>query len=255
MERTNTIKKIENNLWELYRLVAGHLKLPIYESQGLSFINAAPSPWPYFVYIDHKTKNISDLTAHISENIIQKKIPPFIISSPLQTMQPYIHTLQDQSIKLVMKWPAMYKKMDLKPSIIETKVSLVEVNTQNEITQWFGLAEENLFPGKRFEDIFLNLKSIDSLKFYLCYFENKLAGGLLVHIHENIAGIYMVSIYQKLRGMGIGKDMMRLLMEQLRKMDVGTLVLEANNNSEAFYKNLGFESVGNFEIYWKIGLF
>jgi ribosomal protein S18 acetylase RimI-like enzyme len=247
---------ITDNLWSLYHLVAKELRLPNGISYSYCYVKSLPSPWPDFIYEatfkkEEAGKSITEI-AGLAQNSL---IPAFWITDPgfEDECKP---KLVANGFKLVMKWPGMVYVAD-KPIICKRNdsVTIKKVETISELTSWFKIAEKNLFHGKSFQREYYNLLKVDGLLFYMVFFNQIPVGTVLVHTTGKTAGCYMVSVLEEYRNKGIAHAFMQKVIKQLFENKTEYIVLQANVESVKLYKKLGFNSIGDFDIYWKIGLF
>lgn len=244
------------NLWSLYHLVAQELGLPNGSSNSYSFVKSLPSPWPNFIYKATFEKEVAGKSiieiAGLAQNSI---IPAFWITDP-GFDEAYKSKLVVNGFKLVMKWPGMVYVAD-KPIICKKNdsVTIKKVDTISELTSWFKIAERNLFHGKSFQSKYYNLLRVDGLLFYRVFFNDTPVGTVLIHTTGKTAGCYMVSVLEEYRNKGIAFAFMQKVIKQLHDDQTEFIVLQANAESVKLYEKLGFNSIGDFDIYWKIGLF
>ncbi len=87
---------------------------------------------------------------------------------------------------------------------------------------------------------------------YLCYHNKKPIGMTSLDINGNEAVLFSLGVLSDYRRNGYAKDMLLLLIYELKKANVGEIKLEVDSNNPralALYKNFGFETVRSFEYY------
>jgi len=253
MNKKNLCSIISQNLWSLYDTIAKKISLPMFNESGITGVRSKPSPWPDFIYNtgleegENKFKIVNKL---VNDGILS----PFWITDPYHSFSNYEKLLNDYRFKLIMKWPGMFLK--LKHFNIEKRneLSVITLNTIDQLKTWFDLIEQNLFSGKRFDDKYYQLLDEPSLKFFMILHKGKYLGTTLLHLKEDIAGCFMVSISKDFQKRGLASWMMQYIINILYEKGIKYLILQANDNSENMYKKLGFSSIGDFEIYWKISI-
>jgi ribosomal protein S18 acetylase RimI-like enzyme len=254
MEHKDKIQAIKENLWHLYHTVSGHLALPSKSTGAIHYSRSKPSPWPDFIYGTDLNKLAQDQTADIISGMEQGELPPFWITSPdcpfLESPLPGL-----LGLKLVMKWPAMICRLPSGKSFQVKNLVLNQMENATDMAQWFAFVQDHLFNGKIFEEKYHGLQQATGLQFYAAMQGPNIVSTAMIFKDGITAGLYMVAVDQKMRGHGVGTWMVQNLMKRLYANNIAFVVLEANNNSELFYRKIGFENVGNFEIYWKFGLF
>jgi RimJ/RimL family protein N-acetyltransferase len=246
---------VTRNLETLYETVAATLFLPHNPGVDYCYVDSSPSPWPSFTYrvsFDRIKPDI--LIPELARQMEDKKIPPFWITSPDTNISNYHNLLSQNNLKQIMKWPGMIFDLQKVNFTTDKTIHIELINKDVPLKQWFKTAETNLFTNKNFESRYLELLKDRKLRFYALYSDQTIIGTVLVHINDNIAGFYMVSILHDYRKQGFAYRFMCNLLQQLAEEKVQYAVLQANGASINLYRKIGFIPIGDFDIYWKIGL-
>ena len=130
------------------------------------------------------------------------------------------------------------------------KLLLFEVKEENPLREIFQFSNRY-----RFEEL-LNLLQKDFAKIYTLLCGDLLLGYAVVWIVGNKADLHWLEIFEDFRQRGLGKEFLKLLLEELKKLGVKKLLLEVSeSNIPAFrlYKNLGFLETGRRKGYYPDG--
>lgn len=246
---------ITHNLWDLYCTLGTGLNLSMLTCYGIKAIRSFPSPWPDFIYnISFQESDWKMKIDKIDELIVKKELPPFLITDPENSFEKCEKMLGNYGFKLIVKWPGMIMQTDSFNTENIADCTLEKCYTDSDINNWLRTAEQNLFKGKRFSAAYRHLLKIDNINLFSLKSNGHTIGTALVHLNNESAGIYMVSVNSDNRKKGLGTWLMKKIITEIYNLKVQFVVLQANEMSTQMYQKIGFHSVGDFEIYWKIGL-
>jgi len=136
---------------------------------------------------------------------------------------------------------------------IKNKIVIKKVQASTEFPIVIEL-EKNIF--KEDEDVAISLtKSIltsENRSQYICYKEKEAIGLINVEINNKVAVIFGLGILKDYRGKGFAKDMLSLLIHELKTLDLTSINIEVDSNNPkalALYTGCGFERIRSFEYY------
>ena len=146
-----------------------------------------------------------------------------------------------------------YSFKDDKCNKLKNKVVIKEVQHSTEFPIVIDL-DKRIF--KEDEDVAISMaKAIlasETRSQYVCYHDKKPIGMINVDINNDEAMIFGLGVLSEYRGRGYAKDMLCLLIHELKKVDISSISLEVDSNNPealALYMSCGFEKVNSFEYY------
>ena len=98
-----------------------------------------------------------------------------------------------------------------------------------------------------------NLLQKDFAKIYLLLCGDLPLGYAVVWIVEKEAELHWLEIFEDFRGRGLGKELLKLLLEELKRMGVKKLLLEVSDKNLpalGLYRSFGFREVGRRKNYY-----
>ena len=249
-------KQCIDNLWFLYESVAMHINLNNGSEDRYKYVFAGSSPWPNFIYnIDADETWLVNKTGLLCDKIREHKLPPFIIAEPGNVINDSEEILSDHGFRLVVKWPGMIYRIVPVEIMHNDKLSVTLLDEVTGLKKWFGIVKETLFQDKDFTEDFIQLVSLQHIKWFILHYNNSPVGTALINIKNNVAGFYMISVIKEYRNSGFAYYFLSVILNMLEKQGIKHAVLQANAASYSLYKKLGFVDIGNFNIYWKTGVF
>ncbi|WP_294374031.1 GNAT family N-acetyltransferase [uncultured Clostridium sp.] len=88
----------------------------------------------------------------------------------------------------------------------------------------------------------------------VAYIDDKVIGHARLFVHDSIGEITQVVVDHEYRGMKIGAQIMKRLIEKVKDMKVKFVTLDARVYAIDFYKKFGFETEGEEYISLKTGM-
>jgi ribosomal protein S18 acetylase RimI-like enzyme len=95
----------------------------------------------------------------------------------------------------------------------------------------------------------LNLLRDKRGEHYLIYLEGKPVGTGTLFVHKDMGMVAHIATLPEYQKRGIGRAMMQYIMNQASERGLKKLVLYSSHVAEKLYLNLGFQKVGDAEIY------
>jgi ribosomal protein S18 acetylase RimI-like enzyme len=127
------------------------------------------------------------------------------------------------------------------------------VNTLAEISEWTDTVSKILFESKPLSMNLFKFLQNESADLLAIRIDQSIIGTSMIYYDEQgNAGIYMVAVDEKFRGMGFGKKIIRQCFELIIRRNISKCYLQATKMGFPLYKTLGFERTENYILYWKI---
>lgn len=253
MNNTIISESIINNIYEYYRIIGNteyvdYIKTDYYES-----VKGQDAFWPKMVF------NISDvgdneIFREIKRDIIQKKIPPFILLSDYNTQ--IDHSFIDQiGFKPIMVWEGMH--LDINDIFFDKNESslICDKAVEDSDVQNFSdvLNCALLNKSKASFEIFNEINKSESINIFTGKENTKVVSSSLSFISDNTAGLYMIATLSDYRGKGYGTQITNKAINHAREQNATNIILHATKLGKKIYSKIGFKTYCNFYIYWLMG--
>ncbi|MBW6484472.1 MAG: GNAT family N-acetyltransferase [Vicingaceae bacterium] len=253
----NPMNDIANNLYHFYDALSKNLDENSGKNQTISWVKNKPGFWPNLIYnTQFNETNMENAVFEIVEQQKSKQLPPFLVVPNNTIGLKSRNYLTKNGLREINQWAGMVlelTKFHLKTDKNQyLKINLI--STKTELEPWVKLISEELFTSQKVESsLFFNLLQHPNFKFYGAYLNNELVGTLLSFYTEKNCGLYLGVTKNAYRKQGIMTELFNYAINQAKKNESVTVVIQASKMGESVYKKIGFEKVGTFSIYWKIG--
>jgi N-acetylglutamate synthase-like GNAT family acetyltransferase len=134
------------------------------------------------------------------------------------------------------------------PFVSSNRLNFRKVSTDKDIRQWCASFQQSF--NYQISEETLE-KSVDQISYFNIFFENQIAGTLILHVTNNVAGIHSLGIVPQWRGHGFAKEAMYFTLNKAIELKANYATLQASEMARSMYKNLGFSEnfiMRNYQI-------
>jgi len=191
---------------------------------------------------------------YYNEAVKQKTASPYLIFPQYETSMFLEDLLKKNGYRVVDQWTSMRISTNKGYDIPNTDLTVVRVETENQLEQWQQIVSATLFNNRTINrGIFSSLLNEQGIHLWLGLFQNRPVCTTLSFETENTFGLYMVSTLAEKQGLGFGQTIVQNALGYAKSIGCEELVLQSTRAGINMYKKLGFEEVENHQIYWKTG--
>ena len=185
--------------------------------------------------------NIKEVIILLRKNIELEIAPKHLLINSFN--EPIILENYLKSLNFDMFYQQSGMAIDLASFEFESNDNLGKIRTiksANELQEWILITEE-AFRKKRNSHMYkIFLNEID-IRFYGCYYKDKIVATLMLYIKDAIAGIHLVSTANEFRGKGFGTLITKTALSDAKDLGCKYSVLQASDMGRNVYKNIGFK--------------
>lgn len=247
----------ERNLYSFYESMLGAESITLKCGDEYSYIYSDVYNWPRYVFgLTHSGQDLNPLINQVATSIRNKKIPPFVIVNQNYygaTIEP---VFEQNGMRKIDYWPVMSLNTDQdKPEAASvSKLSISPVVNSADLTEWFSIVKEVLFPHKKIPFDFFNSRLRDKKYIFLLGRKNGIPiATSMLFISEGIAGLYMVATREEFRKQGFGQLITHESLEEARSQGIQYVTLQSSKAAYNMYIKIGFKHLYNLDIYWMLG--
>ncbi|MCB2355277.1 GNAT family N-acetyltransferase [Clostridium estertheticum] len=114
------------------------------------------------------------------------------------------------------------------------------IKSPNELEEWI-LITEDAFKKKRNSHMYKMFLSENDIRFYGCYYKDKIVATLMLYIKDAIAGIHLVGTANEFRGKGFGTLITMTALRDAKDLGCEYGVLQASDMGKSVYNSIGFK--------------
>ena len=114
------------------------------------------------------------------------------------------------------------------------------VKDTNELEEWI-LITEDAFRKKRNSQMYELFLNESDIRFYGCYYKDKIVATLMLYIKDEIAGIHLVGTANEFRGKGFGTLITKTALKDAKGLGCKYGVLQASDMGRNVYNSIGFK--------------
>ncbi len=245
------------NMFELFSQFQGFEDFVFNKSSNLSSIKAGSSDWPNYTYdLNLLDNGVDSIIRDIVLKIQKFEVSPFLLL--LKDSYDIEENFYNHGIKKIETWPIMTINVnDL--DVFNAKLSgnsdvFCLVETERDLSIWFNLVKKVLFNKRKLNIEHFRKMQFDK-QFDLLLIKNQEEGiaASLVFSGDKYAGLYMVATEDSFRGKGYGKYITKKAVETAKFHGKSFLTLQSSRMAYQMYKNIGFKTLGEIDVYWMIG--
>jgi ribosomal protein S18 acetylase RimI-like enzyme len=184
----------------------------------------------------------------------QKIASPYFIFPQNETSILLETLLKKSGYRGVDQWISMRISTNTSNAIQNTDLTVVRVETENQLEQWLQIVSATLFNNRTINrGIFSYLMNEPGINLWLGMSQNNPVSTTLTFEKENTFGLYMVSTLAEMQGQGFGQSIVQNALDYAKSIGCEELVLQSTRAGINLYKKMGFEEVEKLVIYWKAG--
>jgi ribosomal protein S18 acetylase RimI-like enzyme len=184
----------------------------------------------------------------------QKTASPYFIFPQNETSILLETLFKKSGYRAVDQWISMRISTNTSNAIQNTDLTVVRVETENQLEQWLQIVSATLFNNRTINrGIFSYLMNEPGINLWLGMSQNNPVSTALTFEKENTFGLYMVSTLAEMQGQGFGQSMVQNALGYAKTIGCEELVLQSTRAGINLYKKMGFEEVEKLVIYWKAG--
>lgn len=245
-------KYIEDHLYSFYRKAANHGGLTVKNFSEFSVVSGIPGTWPNHCFnLRVNEDKIPAFSRFIVSEMKLQRIPPLVVVGNSVNQVLVNESFLQENMRIVMQWSGMAAPVKGKyelPEIAGLKIELVR-NTQDLDTYLHLISTQlmqNRVPERKAFEKFI---SDPAITMYLTFLNGEPVGTALLYINNDVAGIYMVTVQEAMRGKGIGKALTATIMNEASRKSCKLAILHATIDGERVYRKFEFEEYGKINIY------
>lgn len=250
----NLMAENHRALFELFADTSERLK--VMRNGYLLSVQTTDKSYPRLTlcYRQKDETNKEEMWSSLNNAIVLGDVAPYLIFKDDEIGANLAEWLKLNGFKKVEMWSAMCILPQNLTHLSTNKIELIEVFSHEQLNKWLKLVRANLFSTNGInEDVFINTLGRTGITCWLGFLNGEAVATAMSFVHNNIAGLYMVTTAEEYRNRGFGKELItKVLHAEFAKGGVAG-VLQSTRMGEAMYRNIGFESNGQFTIYWKVG--
>lgn len=242
-----------SNLYGLYRAIAefGLANRQVYK--GFDSVKTH-SPWPNFIYNARSENDYPAFdTDEITLGVADGSLPPWWISGPMDDVLPYSAKLREIGFRPVALWPAMVFDLSKLNQQYLTYHAFNKIFDPMLLNEWWNLVSVNLFEGKKFPQDFCELVRDYTFNFFAMCDGETMVATCMTYLYGDVAGIYMVTVDKAYRNQGVASSMISQVLAILESKNIRKAYLQANKVSFSLYKQLGFNYLCDYTLFWNPG--
>jgi GNAT superfamily N-acetyltransferase len=241
---------IEANEYDLFTCAARCGRKRLVVEEDISWVIAKPS-WPNFMFkpcfaVDQVVRRLAAIGTLIEKSEIPPvlKVGPGAAPADLRSYLPKCG-FEDMGLSrpgLALDLHAAKLQRDLPAGLaIET------VDDLPSLRDWIALATEGVWVLE--EDYIDRLAVAPAITLYIGKVGDEPVGVSMLFLSGGVAGIYLVAVLPRFRGRGIGSALTLVPLNEARDAGYGVAVLQASDQGEMMYRNLGFREYCRFDYY------
>jgi len=243
-----TNKEISDSIFEnYYSLLELYSKINVCNYTDLDFcksITNNKTTWPNFIF-DIKENLTETQINKLTKGIENKKLADVILTNNSIAQNDDVFT--KNGFKKVAVWNAM--SLDLsenRQKNSDYKLDIKIVKSEQEITDWINIVKQELKIIFSVNEV-INLINEDSIKLFICYYNNVAVSTALTFTNNNIVGHYMIATLKDYTKNGFGFEIMQF---SLNHSNAKIAVLASTPQGIKLYKKIGYKELDAFNVYW-----
>lgn len=235
-------KKIIEHLFEFWRQI-GHNGGFLKKEKGFDSANPSENSWPSKIF----NVNVENLDLKDLEQRIHSKKLPNSVAVYEQEFPKRILTSNGYSLISTIKAMALTTNGTSYDNIKQSDFQ--EVRSDYEADLFAEVASDSFgYPVKT--STIIPLFNDSSFKLFLGKHQDSFSSCGMVYLDKNgVSGIHMIGTKANYRGLGLGKKMTQLLVNEAVKNRSKKVYLVASQAGERIYAKMGFEAYGVLESY------
>ena len=235
-------KKIIEHLFEFWKHI-GHNGGFLKKEKGFDSTNPSENSWPSKIF----NVNIEDLDQKDLQQKIQSGKLPNSVAVYEQDFPEKILTSNGFGLTSTLKAMALTTNGISYENIKAS--DFLEVCSEYDAGLFAKVASESFgYPVKR--STIIPLFNDPAFKLFLGKHQDSFPSCGMIYLHKNrISGIHMIGTKAEYRGLGLGKKMTQLLVNEALKNQSKKVYLVASEAGERIYAKMGFETYGVLESY------
>lgn len=221
-----------NNLAHLWKTASSSFQT-YFEQEEYSYCFIPNSQWPNRIWTNSKINN----------NILQK-IADEIETNDNEIIFSFFNANSLLNAELINGLPFTEKSVQYGMSMVlgnkynlNNRLIFAKVESNQEILEWCN-AFESSFNYKISKETLQN--NVHKTDFYLIYFNGNIAGTIMLHLTDDIAGIHSLGIIPEMRAKGIARDAMKKILNISIDRKARYAVLQASEMAKKMYESMGF---------------
>lgn len=217
-----------------------------------SFIKHENSAWPNVVYNIATRDADESLFDSIGRLIEENHLQPLVFCDA-DSVEP--NDFKAHKFLPIDRWTKM--QLDLNsyvPRITDSAISCSSIKVIGPLHDWLDVVSQTLFSGKKLDLLlFSEMLALPEFKFHIGVVNDVPVTASLVFIDSNnVAGIYMVSTLSAHQGKGYARMLLDFVFADLLICGISKCVLQSTKAGLKLYTQMGFQSFGHLNLYWKL---
>lgn len=235
-------KKIIEHLFEFWKHI-GHNGGFLKKEKGFNSTNPSENSWPSKIF----NINFEKLDSKVLQQKIRSRKLPNSVAVYEQEYPEYILKSDKYSLTSTLKAMSLTTNGILYDNIMES--DFLEVCSEHDAGLFAKVASDSFgYPVKT--STIIPLYNDPAFKLFLGKHQDSFPSCGMVYLDKNgISGIHMIGTKAGYRGLGLGKKMTQLLINEAIKNQSKKVYLVASQAGERIYTKMGFETYGVLESY------
>ena len=247
------MESCEYNLFEFYRLIGRGSYASYDEYDGFSVVSGNMGAWPQMFFNFEPGKELAKQLNN-AFNISNEDYQITALCNRKDLTQTDQEFIRDSGIFPAGIWTLMEYSGGTKPSHITYDLDFRKLESHLEIVAFTNLINEEL-PVKQnvqsalFEDLMLD----EGVDIYGLFSEDQLVSGLLTFTDDlDVAGLYFITTRMEYRRKGYALVLIEKVLQEVRKKEIFTIVLQAFSRVVGLYEKVGFIKKGEMLVFLKL---
>lgn len=216
-------------------------------------VNSEKYGWPNFSLLDKLDEDPKKHCSMINNAIELGLIAPMILVHPDLCANPLITDLfLEHGIRQIGQWPLIFYDLDKKPQKYcgQDDLRIVKVEDEEHFYDWHNVASKVLFEGRR-----IPLKHVhnDRHALYVAYEGCIPVATASAFFGKTDSSAHMVAVLPDYRKKGYGKTIMSAALSISAELGYEYCFSQSSKMGLKSWLNLGYQTSGYIDIFWKVG--
>lgn len=228
----DTVELNKNNLTNLWEVVSKPYD-GFARDNFINYSHIKHFDWPNKIWVIHK---LSSKVMNSIKSIVKNSNSKLLFVSFDSLDNTRNEFVENYEFKLKSTLPGMSLKLK-DPFPESTRLNYKTVINEDLALIWSSLFEKS-FGYKIDKDIVL--KSMQTIRYYLAFYNEKAIGTFIMHYTGKTLGIHCLGIPAYYRGNGYAKEMMHYILNKAIQQHSAVATLQASSMAQGMYERLGF---------------
>jgi len=245
---------LRQNHFDYYARLNMFCQLPKREFKGFKAILNPGMEWPNMIYdIRCDAEEPDSILSEIRSGIDSGDLPELLIIDTYAKSEQFDSVARKYGMLPVMRWPGMVFHLSGEVQVkMPDSFEIRQVSNQAMLIEWTAVVNETFFQKTGIhEKALTGILDTNDLELFVGYSKGTPASTLMINYRTKEAGIYMVSTRPEYTGRGFMTTIMHYALIRTAARGLKYALLEATPQSYKIYRQIGFQDIANFDIFWR----